>query len=303
MPFVVVFMALEAFITYTPNTFYLKSRNLKNNLPLVEALVLGSSHLQNAINPEYIDLNTVNLAYGGQDKQLDSLLFFNYIEQMPQLRFVLIEWDYLTFNKKVAPNYFRLPWYYRYHGLELYHLSFPEKASLYASSPPFFNNYIKQTLAANTYKYQITKHGFIANDFPGIFNDLNYDSIRIKKAEPNELKLINHNQTNLNYSFNNQKIASIVSFCKTRHIQVVFISSPVALLNSEFEIQAYRQELNAYLDNYLSMQNVHYLNFSNKERFILKDFKNFTHLNSEGAKKFSLLLNAELKNLNHSKFD
>ena len=290
LPFVVVFIALELFITFKVSTFGNKARYFKKNLEHVEVLVLGSSHNQNAINPKYFNRFTANVAYGGQDVRLDSALFFNYAHKLKRLKAVILELDYTTINQKLEANYFRLPWYYHYYGVELFKLPIEKKISLYASSPTFFNTQLKTMLSGDSYPYIISANGFCENDFPGVFLSNDYSDSLLKplliKKTKDEIKADKSNNLWGNFS----TIKSIVNYCNKNDIAVICNVPPIYLKAVDYEKPLKRKILDSFTDYLKNQYNLTILARPRENDFISRDFKDFTHLNSDGAKKYSLLL-------------
>ena len=296
VPTMILLVSIELFITFSPNTLLFKSNFFKNNIKSIEVLVLGSSHHQNAIDPSYIDLKTSNLAYGAQDITLDSSLFFTYKDKLSNLKIVVLEYDFLTFNKKKEPDYFRLPWYYRFYGIEPYPISTLKKASMYASSPVFFNNFIEERLFSNNYDYEYNDSGFIKNDFPGVFESLNYDLDKIEQGSIMRVEKINNGLPIDNYEHNMAKLTSIVNYCRDRNIIVVLSKTP-SCLNDEINPNGESIKLmQVYLDKIKQSNDIFVLDMSTDTAFNIKDFKDYTHLNSDGAKKCSQLFNDYLNN-------
>lgn len=297
LPFLLVFIALELFLTFSVNTFNSKSRYLKNNLESIEVLILGSSHFQDAINPSYISLKTANLAYGGQDRHMDASLFTKYAPQMSKLKVVILEVDFTTFNNRTPSNYFRLPWYYRFYGLETHNVNFLKKISLYASSPSFFNNYLYMKLSPNSYKYEINIYGSIENDFPGVFKTYSYNAKALEENYKIEASRLKEKQSDINFQFNRDKLESILSYCKENKIDVVFSETPIYIEDKDYLNKIINEKYKLILSNLIKNYSIERINYKGKLSFNINDFKNFTHLNSDGAKKFSLFLDTELNKL------
>jgi hypothetical protein len=295
VPTLILIISLELFITFSPNTFYLKSKFFKNNIDSIEVLVLGSSHHQNAINPSYIDFKTSNLAYGGQDVTLDSSLFFKYINKLNNLKVVVLEYDDLTFNKKKEPNYFRLPWYYRFYDVEPHPIPVLKKISMYTSSPTFFNKFIEERLFYNSYNYEYSDSGFIKNDFPGVFESLNYDYDKIKQDSNTELERINSELSINHFESNKAKLNSIINYCSSNNIIVILSKTPNWLNNQNSGNGESVKLMRTYLDSIKTSNDIFVFDMSTDTTFNVKDFKDFTHLNSDGAKKCSQIFNDYLK--------
>ena len=119
LPIIFIGMFIKIFISYYPNTFNTKANYLNSNLENIEILFLGSSHTQNGVNPKFIDISSANIAYGSQDYQLNSAIYFKYISRLKKLKKLIIELDYHSLEQKNNADYFRLPWYYKYHDINL----------------------------------------------------------------------------------------------------------------------------------------------------------------------------------------
>lgn len=297
MPFILVCVGLELYLTFSESTFYNKASYLKTHLDTAEILILGSSHNQNAINPDYLDHSSINLAYGGQDISIDSALFFNYAPKMDHLKAVVLELGYTTINDKREKDYFRLPWYYKYYKVELFPLPLLKKWSIYASSPTYFNRLLKDKLNPNRYVYKINRNGFIENDFPGILDSLHYSIEALQPYYTKAIQTYKQNDATNNMAQNFNTIKHIIAYCNDRHIKVFVTSPPIYLNRSDFENEEKAQMLNQFITDLTQDASPYYLNFENNEAFTVKDFKDFTHLNSDGAKKYSLLLSHEISSI------
>jgi len=256
-------------------------------------MVLGSSHNQNALNPEFLKLKTVNLANASQDIQIDSALFFKYAGEMKALKAVILELDYFTLEEKNDKENFRLPWYKRFFGIELYPISLYNRVSIYASSPSFFNKVMADAINPKKIKYQINQYGFITNDFPGVMEDLKYDSLQLAATAGERLKGKHAAVSLYNLDFNKSKLNSIIRYCITHNIEVILLSAPMYTTYINNEVAEKNIRRRQYVD---SLKNaapaVHYFNYENDPRFSVHDFKNDDHLNSTGAKKYTLIIDS-----------
>lgn len=292
-PFFLLLVAIELYVLYFPSTFNSKANHLHSNFATTELLVLGSSHSQNALNPEFLKLKTVNLANPGQDVQLDSALFFKYVAGMKNLKMLILELDYFTLEERNDKVNFRLPWYKRFFGVQLYPLSFIDKISIYASSPSFFNKVLIDALNPKKISYQINQYGFITNDFPGVMKDKKFDSLALAQTAKERLKNTHTQESIENLQFNKQKLNAMINYCISNKIQLVILSQPMykTYINNELESKNKRKAF--YVDSLKSAAPaVHYFNYENDARFTVYDFKNDDHLNSDGAKKYTPIIDS-----------
>lgn len=297
LPLLMIAVLIESFILTYPSTFNKKADFINKNKD-IEVLILGSSHNEQAINPQYLSLKTASLANGGQDLRLDEALFFRYVEELSQLKAVIVEVDYHTLEFSQPRDYFKLPWYYRYHNIELGEIEPINKLLIYTSSPQFFNKLVKQNITSKGHKIKLNDWGFTIDGVRDEFKGLNYNEDTIVKlARKRTIK--RHNKISIAYLNESKKrINRIINYCNNNDIQVILLSSPMYhtyLTIKRIEKENHRVE---YID---SLLNVHkgliYLGYENDPRFLVTDFRNEDHLNSKGAEKFSKIMDSILVRL------
>ncbi len=298
IPFIVAFVFIELFIRYYPDTFNTKAVYIKEHKD-VELLIFGSSHNQNAINPAQLNIKAANLAYGGQDLRFDSALFFKYVNELKNLKYVILELDYHTLEQKRPKSYFRQPWYYIYHGINKNRISFINKISLYSSSPDFFRYNIIRKFTPSSPKYVINKYGFVTyQEGKTEFEALNYDEEKIMSTSVLRLKNRHTRQSIANYKYNTKIVNNLIAYCDKNNIEVILVSTP--LYKSYLSAKIHKKDLRKikYIDSLLlANKKLHYYNFEKDKRFLVTDFKNDDHLNISGAKKFTEILNQKLDSL------
>lgn len=295
MPFIIILIVIEIYIDCYPNAFNKKAKYLKEQEQDILCLFLGSSHTQNSINPEYLQLRSANLAYGSQDYQLDSALFFAYAAKIKKLKYLFMEIDYHSLEDKNDASYFRYSWYYKYYGIKMGKLSFMDKIFLYPSAPVFFNNYIWRKLDPREQKDSLNAYGFLLNDYDGIFKELAYNESALRQTAKSRLK---NKHTNLSieyYRFNTHIMNTMVRYCLAHDIHIVLLKNPVYKTYISNYIPEKQKRREDYIDSLLkSSDKIRLLDFESDSRFSVYDFKDDNHLNASGAKKLSLILNSLL---------
>lgn len=86
----------------------------------------------------------------------------------------------------------------------------------------------------------------------------------------------------------------ILEFCEENSIKLNMIMMPTRAN----ELESYSEETIKEFDEYFKSkesENVRYLNFARDVRFTLEDYQDKTHLNKDGADKFSEILNETMK--------
>lgn len=292
LPVLLVLISLELAVRFIPNAFNRKAAFIKEHRLSVQLLILGSSHSQNII-PENFTCVTANLAYRGQDVPLDSALFFRYVANLPSLKAVLFELDYLSLEKVVPDDYFRLPWYHIYHNIDMGNHRFPGRYSLYLSEPHFFNNYLKYVISGSEKQPPVTSSGYTQNNFYGDFKTLHYDSSRIVSSAATRIKNTHGTLSVPNYRRNVDRINSIISYCRKNNIKFYLISLPVYPSYLHLQKKAKKARVRAYIDSLIATEAINgYWDFESDRDFTTEDFIDDDHLNSRGMQKLSIKLSA-----------
>ncbi|HRD58618.1 MAG TPA: hypothetical protein PK504_11235 [Ferruginibacter sp.] len=296
IPFVILLIALELYVVYFPSTFNKKANYLQRHKDDIEVLVLGSSHNQNAINPEWMQLNCLNLANASQDIQLDEALFFRYATQLKKLKLVIFELDYFSLEEKNDATNFRLPWYKRFFDIEPYPISLLHKISIYSSQPSFFNKLLIDAANPRKTTYKLNQYGFITNDFPGVMEDLNYDTAKLLESAGERLHQ-KHTDTSLyNLNFNKTKLNTMLNYCVEKNIKILILSSPMYSTYVHNELAVKKERKQFYTDSLQKANTAFkYYNYETDGRFKVNDFKNDDHLNSAGAEKYSKIVDSLVK--------
>ena len=298
LPVFLLLLAVEIYVVYYPSTFNRKANYLHHHLESTEALVLGSSHSQNSLNPEWLHLKTVNLANPSQDVQIDSALLFKYVPKMKALKLVVLELDYFTLEEKNDKENFRLPWYKKFFGIELYPVSIFHSASMYASSPAFFNKVLIDAVDPRKPKYKLNEYGFIINDFPGVMVDQKYDSVSLANSARERLKNTHTKSSLENFIFNRSKLNAMINYCVARKLTVLLLSNPMYRTYINNEDAARKARTAAYLDSLkAAVPGLYYVDLENDPRFNVRDFKNDDHLNSNGAAKFTRIIDEYIRSI------
>ncbi|MBC7935640.1 MAG: hypothetical protein H7Y86_09855 [Rhizobacter sp.] len=292
-PFLLLLLAIELYVLYYPSTFNRKASYLHANIASTQMLVLGSSHSQNALNPEWLQLKTVNLANPSQDIQIDSALFFKYAPLMKDLKMLVLELDYFTLEEKNDAENFRLPWYKRFFGIELYRVSLINQVSVYASSPSFFNQVLTDAVNPKKTRYNINQYGFILNDFPGVMKDKKFDSLALAATAKERLKNTHTGISTANLNFNKSKLNAMINYCLAHNIKVILLAHPMYATYINNEVAEKNKRKVQYVDSLMAaVPTIRYFNYETDPRFSVHDFKNDDHLNSDGARKYTKIIDS-----------
>lgn len=296
IPLAFLFITLELILHINPNTFNKKAEFLKNNKKDIQVLFLGSSHTQDGINPIYMTLKSSNLGYGSQDYEIDLNLLNNYINELPNLKYIIEEVDFIDFYKERNPDYFRYPWYEKYYGIELGSYPKYKKWSLYLSNPDFFNNYFKNYLFVEE---NINDYGYNDIEVNGEFLKYGYNENTInqnKKILLPNLQILNETTKKL-FKINMERLNSIKELAIKNDIIFIQMTYPMH--------QTYYNTIETY-ETYNVWRS--YINgkktgeselwdFERNSMFLTTDFANSSHLNNIGAKKLTKMVNDSIVKL------
>lgn len=301
IPLALLVAGVEAYLGSFPSGFQLKAQYLKNHKKDIEILALGSSHNQDAIDPAvFKKRNAANISYGGQDLRLDYKLLEKYIGQLPNLKYVLVEFGYHSLDIMHEGDYEKNSLYLRFYGIN----NFDRRNSLtdysiFLSNPslylPFLNPFLKPT-PVNEYGFETEMSAFDANLHR--FKDMGYNTLKISRDRDN-IFIQRHRKQNPAYQQQNKTILEkMIGLCLTHNVRPILVIPPVYATYWQEMIPEKKQRRDAFIA-YLQSKypQIALLDYENSSRFNVTDFYNEDHLNPQGAHKFSVLVDSLVSRL------
>jgi hypothetical protein len=88
---------IEVGLLFRPNVYAYKRQYMENHLNDIRVLLLGSSHVEEAVKPELIGEGTFNLAISARLKEYDAALAEMYVPRMEKLEVLVMPVDYTNF--------------------------------------------------------------------------------------------------------------------------------------------------------------------------------------------------------------
>ena len=88
---------IEVGLLYRPNIYSYKRQYMEDHLNDIRVLLLGSSHIEEAVKPELVGEGTFNLAISARMKEYDAALAEMYVPRMDNLEVVVMPIDYTNF--------------------------------------------------------------------------------------------------------------------------------------------------------------------------------------------------------------
>lgn len=290
LPIVLFFFIIE-YYGRANTIFGIKKKYLEGNLNSIQTLILGTSESQCAINPDLLNTMACNLAFDGQPISINYYLLNKYIDEMSNLNTVFLEVNSVKFyddlniaewNGYIYSIFYNIK--YKVDPLSL------KNYSLVYSNYQYFTTIFFNYFNPFSYKYHINKFGYITNDFYDRFEKIKFDTALIDETFVMRYKFEDQN----NFSLNKEFYKKIIEKCMHKGLKVVLITPPLYKTFSNQIPNKAKMEINSFILNLIEEYNLKYFDFSCDNRFNLYDFKDDNHLNSNGAKKFSGIINTIL---------
>ncbi len=274
-----------------PSTFNIKAKYIQENKSSVEVLILGSSHNQMAINPEWLhSFNAASLAIAGQDILLDSCLLGRYLPEMPELEFCIFELSYHSLEHTNEKTYDRNNLYLRFHNINNF-----QRATNFADRSIFFSSpkrYIRFLDPFHT-PTPLNKYGFATElsrfeQDQNRFEAMGYNEQKIRSTADNLLIRRHQYEDRDAYLKNCRIMEHMIQMCQQKGIIPIVVIPPVfdTYLHSMIPAKKERREL--FLLRLKELYPTIVIDNSESDSlYQVTDFKNDDHLGPEGALKYS----------------
>lgn len=296
VPIAVLWGITEYFYRTIPNNYSAKNQYLKTHSTDIETLLFGDSHCLYGLNPDYFSKNTFNLSNVSQTIYFDKLLFFKHLDNLPKLKQVVfcIEYTNLSQKDNTDEDIFRKYYYQYFMGLQV----------------PIISNYdLKQFSLALTQSFKKTidlygryiKTGTILDCNPNGWgnnyikeNRISPEAVAINRAASQEDGL-------MDFKLNIARMDTIIAECNKRKIKVLIVSMPQTKIFTSYlnpkKLKSIFETCNQFQQQ--NKNTVQYLNLFKDNRFVDTDFYDADHLNNEGAKKCSKIVNSYLNQISN----
>ena len=294
IPILLFWIITEYFYRTIPNNYSVKNQYIKNHSKDIEVLLFGDSHCLYGLNPDYFSKNTFNLSNVSQTIYFDKLLLFKHIDNLPNLKQVVFCIEYTNLSQRDNTDEDRFRKYYYQYFMDL--------------KVPIIKDYdIKQYSLALTQNFKKTIDLYIRYLKTGTILDCNLNGwgnnykqqnrISPEKVAKNRAQSQEDGLTD--FKLNTARIDTIIAECEKRKIQVLIVSMPQTKIYTRYlnpkKLKSIFKTCNQFQKS--SKNTVHYLNLFNDNRFNDEDFYDADHLNNQGAKKCSKIVNAYLNSI------
>lgn len=278
-----VFISFFEFQLRYKNSFKLKADYLELNKRNIELLVLGSSHHFRAIDPGKLHMNSASLSVVGSTLNLDYLLFQNYINELPNLKVLILEMSYHSLEEYKGSDYSRNNLYYTYFNVNNYEDGVVPilDYSFFLSSPRQYFLHVIKDIAKPS---KMNEHGFV----------LDPRESKGKNTLPRTNADLHSNDNKENLRKNVACLQKIIETCQVKGIKVILLSPPKYITYNKRMSHEKLQRRDSVVRTLLS-ENVEFWNYEKNYENEISLFKDFNHLNPLGAEVFTNEINLKLK--------
>lgn len=290
--FLVIYEYLYRSIPESHNSYKLKDAYLSQHASDVEILILGASNALFGVDPAVLSRPAFNAANVSQDLKYDYDIFNKYFPALTHLKYVILPVSYwsLFASLRTGPEDWRIrkyqiymglreyPWYHIRYNFEASRLGDRDCIAYYLKHNSFYEC---DTLGKGTV-YTLAKR---RKDWE---NTGKIDALRhtvIGKTD----SLVWKEQSAQNMFYLN----AIISKCCQKHVRVILMNIPTWHTYYEHLNQEQLTRMYASVGEILKNRpDVKWIDLLRDKRFVEDDFYDATHLNENGARKVSEILNS-----------
>ena len=285
LPFLLLFSLIESLYTRVPNIYSKKSEVVAHRFDSIEVTIMGPSVTLRGVNPDYIEQPTYNLSLNGLDWEM-GLAVTRYMLNFPNdIRHIILSSNINNLyqgpreikgsDRVYFAKYFDLPEFRTYLA--------QEKGLL------MIQRILKYHLRGIEPNLKIDSSGFSTQRKKKDV-DLAKEGNRLEALlQWNNTRFIPSKQENLD---------SIISICERNNIHLTLLSPPVHSSFRPKDIEEKSKRVDGILESYdQQFDHVHFLNWMEHPEFKAEYFNDPIHLNEQGARKLSIMLDAHIQNL------
>lgn len=289
-PVLIIVGLWEYGLSRVTTSYSLKRDQLEAQAPDIQVLVLGGSFSLRDVNPEYFSMKGYNAANIQQSLYYDSKITLRYLDKMPSLKVVLIAvsynslwWQLHGSEAGFRDYYYADYWGIRYPAIHWWDINIYSKIL-------HFGNYTAFQLALHGFNVNLVK-GYHDNGWaikiresPGLSDSLGKAVINSYKADFKKANL----DSNMNY------LRDLLNALNKKGVQPVIFIPPASKHSYKFMKPNRLKTMDSAISALCVAYNCKWFDYTKDNRFSDNDFKDVGHLNTEGATKFSKILNEEI---------
>lgn len=292
MPVVTLAIPFELIARRIPTTYSTKVDYFNKKKNQLEILVLGSSHSNFGINPQYFGREAFNISNTSQGLYQDYKVLLKYLPECKNVRLVIVPISYfsLYYVMALSPEAWRCTYYSLYMGVQgddlLSLFDSRNYSALFLWDGPLGTiNGIQHVnkININEFGYQ-----YLEKTESNVNEIINDQAGRERVAFHD--KIMHYNALNSNM----RMLDKITNELKKRNIKTVFVITPVYKTYYQHISKIKFDVMTNTIDKIAKKYSAKSVNYFYDNRFTLNDFMDNDHLNEKGAEKFSIILKHEV---------
>lgn len=294
----IVIIGIECLLLFQTNIYSYKRNYVENHINDIKVILLGNSHVDQNLNPQWIGDSVFNFAIQGRDKKYDVALAKKYIPQMKNLKVVIMPLDYFDFHfgrevkeikedvnagkDKYSSTYKCM--YYKYMGIHL---------DGWWYWPEIFNsrlNYMNRFFMTAKEARECDSLGFVRYGIEKRRQGWKYERLPVQIDISKERNIEMYKHLFMNYM-------TIAQMSLNQGARFVLLATPVYKTYQKGMNQSIIIEIDDFVKKLKRVcPNVEYYDFTCNKSFFDEDFYDASHLSDSGAKKFSTLVSEIVQN-------
>ena len=286
-PIIIFFFITESLLRNIPNDYSYKNEYFEKNAENIETLFLGNSHAYYGINPEYFTGNSFNASHISQTIDLDLELIKKYSSRFEELKYLVVPIDYPTLFTRASTGQekWRMKNYNIYYGLNL------------SSSLGEYFEVLSFDLQSN---FRRMIHYYYWNRDNLTCSEFGYGNVEVEPKdliETGKSAAERHTKEDKSYFTESVDIINeMISYAEKNDINMLFYTSPAyeTYWNNLDSAQLY-ETINTIEEICNNHQNTRYINLLSSSSFVATDFWDADHLNKNGAKKLTKIINDNIQ--------
>lgn len=287
--------SVELYLRSLPNDFKEKNQYLESHANNLKIMVLGASTVSMGIKPSYFDLQPAyNFAYASQSNDYNLWILSKCFDQMDSLKYVILDMSCgipWCSGTTIAPG--RNKFYRLYYGYPDLPVEFEVSASIREVCHRIWPSDGKEAVRT------IDADGYQS----GYYEDIPYDEQAWKESAEWSVdyyaKGLSNENAGVKYQGSVGCICKIIEKCQQKDIGVIMVTPPTMSMFYDNLDSKQMRILYGLVDSLKNeYDNVVYLDYFKADSlFSVDEMYNPTHLNPRGAKKFTLMLNDSINNM------
>lgn len=292
LPVVLILGALEFWVRNTPSSPETIARYLEKESEHLEVMVLGASQNQGAIHPKFLTKPAINMASGHQDYTEDFHILSQLKERIPKLNTVILAMTFAHFDTPPnKPEYWKHATLLNYYGVNAYRRTvYAKDKLLYLSNPSYYSKELLQTITPSNVQ-DFGTYGYSEKSINNAFEKADYDLDAIESIPLS----LNNRENPLAVKENTAMLQKILAYCEKQKLEVYILLTPA----TEKHLKQRNPNMVSRRDAILKeIQESHpKIRVINGEQinYPLTYFRNYNHLNAQGAEMFTKAVNEQLE--------